>query len=504
MPADHEAKGISMGYVPNAQHDVFISYAHNDDEADDAGDRWVRAFGRQLSVKLLKHLGEAASVWWDPELERAQLFDQVIKDTVSNSAVVLSLVSPSYEKSEYCQQELEWFAELGQVVTPAARSRALPVLLYNLPFERWPPLCHGTSGFAFYQSEIADLSRPLEPKSKAFAEQQWTLVAEIAAILNELKTIQSKSSPESDQPETTAESSFTVFLATSSDDLAGERAFLKKELQKEGIDVISKIPPPYDETAHAQATVEATTRADLCVHLLGNSAGTPIDEDNLEKTYPVEQARIALEHARDQLVLLPDSYSTNAIGDIQYEGFMDSINACQRQSERLRIVKDGRHQMLEEILNIRQQEIERLRAVTEPLDDMAATAFVDLHVEDLNHIGELVRYLGEKRIATVTMPSLGVTPKAGWNLFEQHLRNAQLFIVVYGTVGREWVHQRLVEGFKLITEKGLTTRIGIYVAPPDKPPEAINFGLCDVMLNTRVFDPATIEPLLLQHSVTNL
>ncbi|NND91656.1 MAG: hypothetical protein HKN42_12415, partial [Granulosicoccus sp.] len=132
-----------------------------------------------------------------------------------------------------------------------------------------------------------------------------------------------------------------------------------------------------------------------------------------------------------------------------------------------------------------------------------ATAFVDLHVNDLNHISELVGYLANRSITTVTVPSAGMTPKAGWDLFEQYLRSAQLFIVVYGGVGREWVQERLVEAFKLITEKGLSTRMGIYVAPPDKPAEAVNFGICDVMLNTRVFDPATIEPLLSRTSGTD-
>ena len=480
-----------MAYVNDAGYDVFISYAHIDNEDDGASVRWVEAFGKQLSVKLLKHLGESASVWWDPELDRSQLFDEVIRDAVEKSAVMVSLVSPSYEKSEYCQQELSWFTERGNLKTAALRSRVLPVLLYKMPFDRWPKACKGTSGFEFYEPDIADLSRPLDAHSKAFADRQWTLIAEIASILDELRSGETATIDRPNEPAAEGDA-YRVFLAAASDELAGDRGFLKKELQKEGIEIISRIPPPHDEEGHAQAAIEAVTRADLCVHLLGNYPGTPIDEDHPDQTFPIEQTRIALEHAREQLILLPESYSPDAIAG-EYGRFMDELNHRPRDSGRLQIVKDSRNQMLREILEARR------RAETPPATAASVaggTAFVDLHVNDLDHINDLVGYLAEQKIATVTVPSSGKTPKVGWDLFEQYLRRAQLFIVVYGGVGREWVQERLVEGFKLITEKGLDTRMGIYVAPPDKPADAINFGLCDVMLNTKVFDPSTIEPLL--------
>ena len=492
-----------MAYVDDQGHDVFISYAHNDNEDDGASVRWVEHFGKQLSVKLLKQLGEAASVWWDPELERSQKFDDVIEAAVRKSAVMISLISPSYEKSAYCQQELAWFADRSVLKTKASRSCVLPVLLYNIPFERWPELSQGPSGFDFYEPGASALSRPLDARGKAFSDRQWTLVSELAVILEELKDSKQRSADAS-QPSNDQESqAYNVFLATAADDLASDRRFLKKELEKEGINVVSKIPPPYDEKGHAQATLDAVSGADLSVHLLGNYPGASIDEDNPTRTFPIEQTKIALENARRQFILLPESFSQDAIIDEHYSGFIDELQQKPRATEQFQIIKDSRQQMLSEILQARQLDKKIAAYPGEASQTGATSAFVDLHVSDLSHISDLVGYLANRSIATVTVPASDTTPKVGWDLFEQYLRSTQLFIVVYGAVGREWVQERLVEAFKLITEKGLSTRMGIYVAPPDKSAEQINFGICDVMLNTKVFDPSTIEPLLKQVSGTH-
>ncbi|NND73056.1 MAG: toll/interleukin-1 receptor domain-containing protein, partial [Rhodothermales bacterium] len=402
-----------MAYVDDDGHDVFISYAHIDNEDDGADVRWVEAFGKQLSVRLLKHLGEGASVWWDPELNRSHLFDEVIQNAVRKSAVMVSLVSPSYEKSDYCRQELAWFAERGNLRTAASRSCVLPVLLYKMPFDRWPEMCKGCSGFEFFDPEASSLSRPLDVGSKAFSDRQWILIAEIAAILDELKAQRTVSSSTPEPQGAQQVEPYRVFLATASDDLAGDRRYLKKELQKEGIEIISKIPPPHDEKGHAQAAMEAVTEVDLSVHLLGNYAGTPIDEDLPDRTYPIEQTKIALEHAKRQLILLPETFSEEAITDDAYGRFMDDLQHKPRSSDQLQIIKDSRHQMVSEVLEARRRDRLPVVTATAPGQSSAATAFVDLHVNDLNHISELVGYLANRSITTVTVPSAGMTPKAG-------------------------------------------------------------------------------------------
>jgi hypothetical protein len=485
-----------VAYVSGFDNDVFLSYAHIDNENDGAKERWVECFGKQLSAKLLKRMGETVAVWWDPKLDRSQIFDEVIQKAVKGSAIMVSLVSPAYVKRDYCKQEVQWFAELGNLRTPTGHSRVFPALVFHLPFDQWPGACQGVSGFEFFDSQFGGLSKPLDIESQQFSDMQWKLVSEIAGVLDEIRQ-SGASAPQAAGPDAAGgqPAGFRVYLAASSDDLVADRSFLKKELQKQGIEVISKIPPPYAEKEHAEAVRKAIGDADLSLHLLCNSPGSPIDEDIPDNTFSVAQTSLALDHARSQLILLPDSFALEAIEEPKYAQFMKELQERPRQSGRLQIIKAGRAQMLEEILAAKKN-LEDQAAKSAQVDDAPGTAFVDLHIKDLIYVADLVGYLAEKKIAALTVPSAGQSPASGIALFEQNLRSAQLFIVVYGGVAREWVLNRVFEGFKLITTNGLATRMGVYVAPPDKPPEAVNFGICDVMLNTKRFDPATIEPLL--------
>jgi hypothetical protein len=486
-----------MAYIDGFDNDIFRSYAHIDNADDGSAGRWVETFGKQLSTLLLKRVGETVTVWWDPKLDRSQLFDDVIQKAVQSSAIVVSLVSPAYIKRDYCRQELEWFTVRGSLKTASAHSRVFPVLLYKLPFEQWPDACRGTSGFEFFDAAFdQDLCRPLDPKSGAFWNAQWKLVAELAKVLDEIRNTRLSAPPSSSSASAGASRAFRVFLGAASDELVGDRSFLKKELMKQGVEVLGKVPPPDDERGHEEAVREALAKADLSVHLLGNLPGRPFDEDVPGSTYSMAQTSIALELARPQLVLLPESFAPESIEDAQYAGFIKDLQARPRRGSGMQIIKTGRAQMLEEILAAKRNLEEMAAKARTPAAAAPGTAFVDLHVKDLSHIGDLVSYLGGRQISAITIPQAAQSPTEGMALFEQNLRNAQLFIVVYGGVAREWVLNRVCEGFKLITTLGLSTRMGVYVAPPDKSTEDLKFGFCDVMLNSKVFDPATIEPLL--------
>jgi hypothetical protein len=95
------------------------------------------------------------------------------------------------------------------------------------------------------------------------------------------------------------------------------------------------------------------------------------------------------------------------------------------------------------------------------------------------------------------IPSADLTPAAGMSLFEENLKKAQLFIIIFGAVARTWVEYRIKEAFKLILSHQLSTQIGIYVAPPQKSPEEVRFPVFfEVMGNTDRFDASALERLL--------
>ena len=54
-----------MTYVPGYEHDVFVSYAHFDNEEDSQDVRWVSRFQADLKNALRQRLGEDPEIFYD-------------------------------------------------------------------------------------------------------------------------------------------------------------------------------------------------------------------------------------------------------------------------------------------------------------------------------------------------------------------------------------------------------------------------------------------------------
>src|SRR5262249_50725504 len=189
-----------------------------------------------------------------------------------------------------------------------------------------------------------------------------------------------------------------------------------------------------------------------------------------------------------------------AIADIEDEAFaafMRELTARPREADRLEVVRTGRHQMINAILLKKQALEERAAQQLEIAEGRSWTAFIDLHINDVVNATDLVSYLSQKRVVPMMIPSTDLTPAAGMSLFQENLKKAQLFIIIFGAVARTWVEYRLQEAFKLILSYQLSTQIGIYVAPPRKAATEVKFPVFfEVMVNTDKFDASTLERLL--------
>ena len=116
-------------------------------------------------------------------------------------------------------------------------------------------------------------------------------------------------------------------------------------------------------------------------------------------------------------------------------------------------------------------------------------------MKDLPLATDLLVYLGENNVRPVMVPSADMSPTEGMSLFEDNVKKAFLFIVIFGSVARTWVQQRLLEASKLILLNQLPTQMGVYVAPPVKPTDEVTFPY-EVAINTDRFHPETIDRLL--------
>ena len=407
-----------MAFLEGFEHDVFISYAHIDNHPDREGERgWVESFERALKLRLLKRFGQEVQVWRDPELARSQRFDPVIEEAVRGSAIVISLISQSYLGSDYCKQELEWFtakaAEEPVGLTVGHHVRVFPLLLYNVPPHEWPEPCRATSGFRFHDAIEGGFGKPLHPDHDSFTDQLCSLVEELHTVLTAI----GKQGAELAAPED--EAARAVFLADVADDIRRDRRHLGQQLEAEGIEVVSGILPALGTSHHEAAVVEAMRRSKLSIHLLSALPGRPLDEEQPEKTYPVEQMRIGLEHAHSQLVVLPPGFDRQRIQEPEYAELIKSLQERQREAERLEILQMGRAQLADEVVaKLRRLDAEEQSQRTDAAGSGRGRAFVDLHVNDLPSAGDLVGYLHSKNLPAITIPSGDLDPATGMSLFE--------------------------------------------------------------------------------------
>jgi hypothetical protein len=494
-----------MAYLKSFGHDVFISYAHVDNSPNRDGEKgWVERFAQQLSIRLLQRLGKSVDVWRDPQLRRSQLFDVVIEKAVRGAGVMIALITNSYLNSDYCQQEIKWFCDkvqqepCGLIVDNHVR--IFSVCLYNIPPDRWPDACQGALAFPFHDAEGTEFGRPLNPNTEPFDRQLNRLVEELYEVLIRLEHHEARSEPA--EANTSQASNFTIFMASPADDLRPICRQLSTTLGQQGIKIVGPIPPPYDEAPHAEAVMQAMQQADLCVHLLSTSPGEPLDPDIPEKTFLVEQLRLGLEYARSQLVLAPSEFNVDDIEEASFAAFVRSLADRPRAANRLEIVRTGRRQMIDEIL-LKKQKLEASAAQEKMISsEPSSVAFIDLHTNDLVNAAELVGYLNQKQVPLMMIPSADVTPAVSMAVFEETLKRAQFFIIIFGAVTRSWVEHRLIEAFKLILSHQLSTWIGVYVAPPRKSPAEVKFpDSFHTMMNMDHFDAHTLERLLQQAGV---
>ena len=178
-------------------HQVFVSYAHIDDEAvptEPFG--CVTLLHKTLKVVLDRQLGCKTDFWKDERLEGGMLLTQEITDSLNKSAVMLAVLSKRYVESSSCALELKHFCDAAQRsggLVVDNHCRVFKVFLMPLSEEeskRQPALAqlNDVLGYEFFEREdgggVIDLSPAFGPESKAkYLRKVTALASEIARVV---------------------------------------------------------------------------------------------------------------------------------------------------------------------------------------------------------------------------------------------------------------------------------------------------------------------------------
>ncbi|WP_204139297.1 TIR domain-containing protein [Halomicronema sp. CCY15110] len=265
--------------------DVFISFTHIDNQSlnpDEAG--WISAFHKALEIRLSQLRGKESRIWRDRRLWGNEDLDEAIFEALTQSALLVSVLSPRYLQSDWCMRELQGFCQAadqqGGLRAGETKTRLFKVIKTYLPIEQHPAVVANFLGYEFY--EIDDAGRPQEFDRVYGPEQERKFYAKLNDLAYDIHQTLDILDAQLGPPALAAPllgavpaDRKVIYLADTTPDLQVDRECIRRELEQAGHQVLPDQPLPSEPGAFAQTVCEALTRAHLSVHLLSPNPSQP-------------------------------------------------------------------------------------------------------------------------------------------------------------------------------------------------------------------------------------
>lgn len=298
-----------MNQATPFKNDIFISYAHSDNEPLMEGEAgWISEFHQTLEAFVKQISGENVHIWRDPKLQGNDFFSDTLVDSLPETALLVSIVSPRYLKSEWCLRELECF-ERGAASSGGVRfkdkSRIFKVVKTKVSRDEQPSPLDQLLGYEFFSIDSAtgkpsEFRKEFGPEAKqSYLTKAYETAYEIADLLRTLKAIEDNVTASAPKP--------PVYLAETTSDLSEERDRVKTELRQLGHPVLPDQPLPLDCEGLHQAVDAYLERSSLAIHLIGEKSGLVPEGErrSVIRIQNAEAARFSRERGLPRLIWMP-------------------------------------------------------------------------------------------------------------------------------------------------------------------------------------------------------
>jgi hypothetical protein len=275
---------------------VFISYAHIDNEPlapEQLG--WISRFHKSLEKILSMRLGGSAKIWRDPKLQGNDIFGPEIISQFPQTALLVSILSPRYLKSEWCIREVQEFCDSAQRTGGLSidnKARIFKVIKTPIDGgDTLPGVMRSLLGYEFFTFED-ETPLELDPAyGEKYAQEYNRKVAivawDAAQLLKRLAGSEAAAGPA--RP--------TVYLAECGYDRREAREFLESELRLHGYPVLPDHQLPREEAEYLAAVERLLARCSASIHLVGESYGAVLDGPS-QKSVVVLQNELAVQRSK--------------------------------------------------------------------------------------------------------------------------------------------------------------------------------------------------------------
>jgi hypothetical protein len=256
--------------------DVFISYTHKDNaRLSDEHAGWIDRFHEALTARLTVILGEPAQIWRDLKLQGSDLLNATIEAAVRDTKILISVVSPGYLKSEWCEKELRLFCEeasRGGGVRVGTKSRIVKVIKQPVDRAReaqTKPELADVLGYEFYRYDARGVPSEFDPSHGVDARREFLAkVNELAYHLAQML----EPVVRDEEASTMTAGAATIYVAHTGYDRAADRDRVCRELAQFGHAVLPEGIPEYGP-GYADRVRADIARSRLSVHLVGSGYG---------------------------------------------------------------------------------------------------------------------------------------------------------------------------------------------------------------------------------------
>jgi len=436
--------------------EIFISYAHIDNQPLAEGLKgWVERLHESLKIRLGQLLGEEASIWRDRKLQGNDVFADELVEKVSSVAILVSVLSPRYVKSEWCLREMEEFCKSAN--GEARLGNKLPVFKVVktfVPVQEHPRQLQGVLGYEFfeYDSErgrAKEFSPEVSPQRDIrFWEKLDDLAYDIKQLIEELKHANGDADIVADGAERPADAAArkTVYLAETTSDLEAQRDQIKRELQQHGHAVLPDRQLPLDAVALKSAVEEYLSRSDFSVHLIGARYG--IIPEGGEKSVVRMQSELAAERGGDflRVVWIPAGLSPQ---EERQQSFTNTFLLGQQAQKGTEVLQTKLEDLKVFIHETASRGSESEEDVGEHSgEESRVSLYLICDKEDLGNADALADYIFKQGF-DVVMPATDGDEAQVYEDHKANLLECDAVLVYYGRAKEIWLRMKLRELHKV-------------------------------------------------------
>jgi hypothetical protein len=491
-------------FVTGFEQDIFVSYAHVDNEPDfDGEDGWVSTLERLLTRRLKKLLGRGCcSVWRDQELAKYIDFEPQIVKSLESCATFLLILSPGYLKSPWCNRELQTFLKMVRE-RGSSGGGVFVVQREKIDHQDWPEELYGAglTEYRFWTEESGKRPRPLDSRRDrgAYFDALNDLANEINECLQNMRAsseakkagssrlaVGSQGTNEagsSAQSETSVEPAATVFLAETTDDIDPVRSQVKRHLEQSGLRVVPESYYPRDPDAFAQAVQEDLAEAKIFVQLLSEVAGRQLPDS--DDTYVAYQHQAAVDK---KLPILQWRDPELRAEDVEAEvDNLDHQRLLLGSTVEAVDIEDFKHDV---VTRATRKEPEYVK----PPGD--AFVFVNTATADCPLAADLCQYLDQRGFG-YSIPIHQGKPEEIREDLRTNVLTCDGMIVIYGNSASNWVRGQLLEARKAAIRRPRKLYSAVYEGPPTpKSPVGVKLPRMQVISCHEGLDEERLQPFL--------